>query len=61
MAKLQYKTISARTVEALTVEKDTVFWDTQQGGDRLIGRGGFAAKAVVQIGGVRPPRGRTAR
>ena len=29
MAKLQYRTISARAVEALSVEKDTVFWDTQ--------------------------------
>ena len=28
MAKLQYRTVSARTVEALSVEKDTVFWDT---------------------------------
>ena len=29
MAKLQNRTISARAVEALSVEKDTVFWDTQ--------------------------------
>ena len=27
MAKLQYKSISRRTVEALSVAKDTVFWD----------------------------------
>ena len=27
MAKLQRGTISKRTVEALGVEKDTVFWD----------------------------------
>ena len=29
MAKLQYKSISKRTVEALKVEKDTVFWDRE--------------------------------
>ena len=29
MAKLVRKRISKRTVEALTVEKDTVFWDTE--------------------------------
>ncbi len=29
MAKLKYKTISKRTVEALRVEKDTVFWDRE--------------------------------
>ena len=29
MAKFQYKTISKRTVEALSVEKDTVFWDRE--------------------------------
>ena len=29
MAKLQHKTISKRTVEALKVEKDTVFWDSE--------------------------------
>ena len=29
MAKLQYSTISKRTVEALSVEKDTVFWDRE--------------------------------
>ena len=29
MARLQTKTISRRTVEALTVEKDTVFWDRE--------------------------------
>ena len=29
MAKLQYKTISRRTVEALKVAKDTVFWDSE--------------------------------
>ena len=29
MAKLQTKTISRRTVEALKVEKDTVFWDSE--------------------------------
>ena len=29
MAKLQYRSISRRTVEALSVEKDTVFWDRE--------------------------------
>ena len=29
MAKLQRKSISRRTVEALSVEKDTVFWDSE--------------------------------
>ena len=29
MAKLQSRTISNRTVEALTVDKDTVFWDRE--------------------------------
>ena len=29
MAKLQYRSISKRTVEALKVEKDTVFWDSE--------------------------------
>ena len=29
MAKLEYKTISRRAVEALRVEKDTVFWDNE--------------------------------
>ena len=29
MAKLQYKSISRRTVEALPVAKDTVFWDNE--------------------------------
>ena len=32
MARLQTKTISRRTVEALTVEKDTVFWDRELSG-----------------------------
>ena len=27
MAKLKWRSISRRTVEALKVEKDTVFWD----------------------------------
>ena len=29
MTKLQYKSISRRTVEALSVAKDTVFWDNE--------------------------------
>ena len=29
MAKLQYSTISKRTVESLSVDKDTVFWDRE--------------------------------
>ena len=29
MAKLEYRSISRRTVEALSVEKDTVFWDSE--------------------------------
>ena len=32
MAKLEAKRISQRTVEALTVEKDTVFWDPELSG-----------------------------
>ena len=29
MAKLQYRSISRRTVEALRAEKDTVYWDNE--------------------------------
>ena len=29
MAKLEYRSISKRTVEGLSVEKDTVFWDSE--------------------------------
>ena len=29
MAVLQYKTLSNRTVAALSVERDTVFWDRE--------------------------------
>ena len=29
MAKLEYRSISKRTVEALSAEKDTVFWDSE--------------------------------
>ena len=29
MAKLKYKSISRRTVEALRAEKDTVYWDNE--------------------------------
>ena len=32
MARLRTKTISRRTVEALSVEKDTVFWDSELSG-----------------------------
>ena len=32
MARFQTKTISRRTVEALAVEKDTVFWDSELSG-----------------------------
>ena len=32
MAKLQYRSISRRTVDALSVEKDTVFWDRELAG-----------------------------
>ena len=32
MARLQRTTISRRTVEALKVEKDTVFWDSELSG-----------------------------
>ena len=32
MAKLARRSISRRTVESLTVEKDTVFWDSEQPG-----------------------------
>ena len=29
MAILQYRALSSRTVAALTVERDTVFWDRE--------------------------------
>ena len=29
MAVLQYRTLSSRTVAALSVERDTVFWDRE--------------------------------
>ena len=32
MAVLQYKTLSNRTVVALSVERDTVFWDRDLAG-----------------------------
>ena len=32
MAVLQYKTLSTRTVAALSVERDTVFWDRDLAG-----------------------------
>ena len=32
MAKLKYRSISRRTVDALDVEKDTVFWDRELAG-----------------------------
>ena len=32
MAKLKYRSISRRTVDALSVEKDTVFWDRELAG-----------------------------
>ena len=32
MARVRKKTISRRTVEALRVEKDTVFWDRELSG-----------------------------
>ena len=32
MARLETRTISRRTVEALRVEKDTVFWDSELSG-----------------------------
>ena len=32
MAVLQYKTLSNRTVAALSVERDTVFWDRDLSG-----------------------------
>ena len=32
MAILQYKTLSNRTVAALSVERDTVFWDRELAG-----------------------------
>ena len=32
MAKLARRSISRRTVDALTVDKDTVFWDSEQPG-----------------------------
>ena len=39
MARLQTKTISRRTVEALKVEKDTVFWGRELSGFGCIRRG----------------------
>ena len=32
MAKLQRRSISKRTVEALSVEKDMVYWDSELAG-----------------------------
>ena len=56
MAKLQYKTISARTVEALTVEKDTVFWDTQLKGFGVRVYPSGSKMYVVQSRGPAGPR-----
>ena len=37
MARVRKKTISRRTVDALKVEKDTVFWDREAHGVRGAG------------------------
>ena len=54
MAKLQYKTISKRTVEGLKVGKDTVFWDRELTG---FGVRVYPSKAKVYVAQTRGPRG----
>ena len=54
MAKLQYRSISRRTVEALSVEKDTVYWDSELTGFGVRAYPSGAKMYVVQSRG---PRG----
>ena len=56
MAKLQYRTLSTRTVETLEVEKDTVFWDPELTGfgARVYPSGGKVY--VVQARGPEGPK-----
>ena len=54
MAKLEYRSISNRTVEALSVEKDTVFWDN---GLKGFGVRVYPSGSKVYVVQSRGPRG----
>ena len=54
MAKLEYKTLSNRTVEKLKVEKDTVFWDHELTG---FGMRVYPAGGKVYVAQARGPGG----
>ena len=54
MAKLQYRSISRRTVESLSVEKDTVYWDSELTG---FGVRAYPSGAKVYVVQSRGPRG----
>ena len=54
MAKLRHGTISKRTVEAIEVEKDTVFWDRELTG---FGMRAYASGAKVYVAQTRGPGG----
>ncbi len=56
MAKLRDKTISKRTVEALEVEKDTVFWDRELTGFGVRVYASGSKHYVVQTRGADGPR-----
>ena len=55
MTKLRHGTISKRTVEAIEVEKDTVFWDRELTG---FGMRAYASGAKVYVA---QPAGRAVR
>ena len=46
MAKLEYKTLSNRTVEKLQVQKDTVFWDHELTGFGVQGLSHRVARCI---------------
>ena len=54
MAKLQYRSISRRTVDALTAERETIFWDRNLSG---FGVRVYPSGAKVYIVQTRGPRG----
>ena len=54
MAKLQYRTLSSRPVDALKVEKDTVFWDRELTG---FGARAYPSGGKVYVVQARGPKG----
>ena len=56
MAKLQYRTLSNRTVDALKVEKDTVFWDSELTGFGALAYPSGGTVYVVQARGPDGPK-----